>query len=81
MTKAIPYDINIRASANGGLVAEVGCKTFCYGCSSAEKDLAAADFRNYLSDPEGMMKKYNIPEEGGAIRDCNCEVGVPRTSK
>jgi hypothetical protein len=52
---AIPRDINISASANGGLIAHVGCKQFVY----TNVDSLLTDLDSYLRDPEHWEKEWD----------------------
>jgi hypothetical protein len=61
--RAFPHNLNISASANGGIIAHVGCKNFCYGSSNAEKERAIDDFRTYVLNPEVMIKDYSACDE------------------
>ena len=73
------YDINIRHTANGGCIVNVGC---CEAAFSNSDELIDA-LTEYYDDPEGMEKKYNAIaiEDGprnvptgaigyGATREC-----------
>lgn len=54
--KAIPYDIAIRPTPNGGFLVEVGCVKLAY--SSARE--MVLDLEEYLDDPEKVEIRYNM---------------------
>lgn len=52
---AIPYAVNIHASANGGFFVEIGCCKLIFQNHRA----LLAGLRKYFEDPVGWAKKYN----------------------
>jgi hypothetical protein len=54
--KAIPYNVVIEATINGGFLVGVGCVNLVYtDTAKLTKDLA-----EYLKDPDGVVKKHNL---------------------
>ena len=61
--RALPYDVSIECSNNGGLIFSVGCKKFCCGKDINERKEIAQALCEYLIDPEGAMKNFYDSEE------------------
>ena len=57
--KRFHHDIVIKASDNGGYVVTVGCAMLVFGGGKDGIVMLLDRLDNYLSDPEGMEKKYN----------------------
>lgn len=53
--KAIPRDIHIQPSANGGLIVTVGCCT----CTYQSITELMQDLHHYLKNPEKFEAEYN----------------------
>lgn len=53
--RAMPYDIHIESSANGGFIVRVGCCTCVYAHVNEMMD----EIKSYINDPEAAVKEYN----------------------
>ena len=74
--KAIPHNIDIRPSNNGGFFVRVGCANLVY--SKSEKDKMVNDFSNYLNNPEEFEKKYNTSGcSGGPVGYAPTTAAIP----
>lgn len=60
---AMPREINIRPTANGGFIVQTGCCTLCF----ADNQSLVAGLRQYLDDPEGHEKRYNEMYAGQGV--------------
>ena len=49
------YDVNIRHTANGGCIVQIGC---CEASFTTPDEMLKA-LADFYKDPEGMEKKYN----------------------
>ncbi len=52
---AIPYNINIEATSNGGFIVKAGCATLCFETSES----LLKSLKDYLENPEENEKLYN----------------------
>lgn len=84
--------IEIRATANGGYLVNVGCTNFAY----EDEEKMIADLGEYIRDPQGVEEQYNkhfkayddvecAPDRpsraGGSIRETQPFAPVPETSE
>lgn len=53
--RAIPYDVTISSSANGGYIVRVGCCTAVY----TDASVLLSNLADYLYNPEETGKEYN----------------------
>ena len=61
------YDVNIRHTANGGCIVQIGC---CEASFTTPGEMIRA-LEEFYKDPDAMEKKYNAfrgpqPEQGNA---------------
>ena len=59
--KALKWNMEIEASANGGYLMDIGCQQFAYGPNDVS--LLIADITEYLKDPAGVEEQYRATSE------------------
>ena len=53
--QAVPHAVMIRPTMNQGFLVEVGCAHFAFG----DTDTLLEALKEYLEDPEAVVKAYN----------------------